>query len=107
MIIIFVYVFPLKPPLFLVPKPPFYLPLVLHALEKNTRIHNTEPSLLKVKPFDGASDFSYLGFQIHIFFVSLRNFHIVNFKFSYTEKKKHDSVASGKEWFMSEDENWK
>ena len=22
-----------------------------------------------------------------------------------TEKKKHDSVASGKEWFMSEDEN--
>ena len=27
-------------------------------------------------------------------------------KFSrYTEKKKHDSVASGQEWFMSEDDN--
>ena len=25
----------------------------------------------------------------------------------YTVKKKHDSVASGKEWFMSKDENWK
>ena len=23
----------------------------------------------------------------------------------YTEKKKHDSLASGKEWFMSEDKN--
>ena len=22
---------------------------------------------------------------------------------AYTEKEKHDSVASGKEWFMSED----
>ena len=26
-------------------------------------------------------------------------------RYSYTEKKKHDSVASGKEWFMSEEEN--
>ena len=25
----------------------------------------------------------------------------------YTEKKKYDSVASGQEWFMSKDENWK
>ena len=59
-----------------------YLPLVLDALEKDTKIHNPEPSLLKVKPFGGVSDFSYKGFQIHIFFVSLRNFDIVNFQFS-------------------------
>ena len=59
-----------------------YPPLVLHALEKGTRIHNPEPSLLKVKPFGGVSDFSYSGFQIHIFFVSLRTFDIINFKFS-------------------------
>ena len=72
--IIFVYVFPLKPPL--------YLPRVLRALEKDTRIHNLEPSLLKVKPFGGVSDFSYGDFQIHIFFVLFRNFDIVNFKFS-------------------------
>ena len=54
----------------------------LHALEKDTRIHNPEPSLLKIKPFGGVSDFSYSGSQVHIFFVSLRNFDIVNFKFS-------------------------
>ena len=28
-----------------------------------------------------------------------------NHSCDYTEKKKHDSVASGKDWFMSEDEN--
>ena len=78
---IFVYIFPLKPPLFCA-KAPRYLPLVLHVLEKDTRIHNPEPSLMKVKLFSGVSDFSYSGFQIHIFFVSLRNFDIVNFKFS-------------------------
>ena len=50
--------------------------------KKNTRILNPEPSLLKVKPFGGVSDFSYSGFQIYIFFVSLRNFDILNFKFS-------------------------
>ena len=61
---------------------PLYLPLVLHALEKDTRIDNPEPSLLKVKPFGAVSDFSYSGFRIHIFFVSLSNFDIVNFKFS-------------------------
>ena len=52
------------------------------ASEKDTRIPFLKPSLLKVKPFGGVSDFSYSGFQIHIFFVSLRNFDIVNFKFS-------------------------
>ena len=80
MIIIFVYVFPLKPFLFLVPKRGRY-PLVSHALEKYTRIHNPEPSLLEVKPFGGVSDFLYSGIQIHTFFVSFRNFDIVNFKF--------------------------
>ena len=59
-----------------------YLPFVSHMLEKDTRILNLEPSLLKVKPFVGVSDFSYSGFQIHILFVSPRNFDIVNFKFS-------------------------
>ena len=41
-------------------KAPLYLPLVLEALEKDTRIHIPVPSLLKVKPFGGVSDFSDL-----------------------------------------------
>ena len=63
-------------------KTPLYLPLVLHTLEKDTRIHNPEPSFLKVKPFGGVSEFSYSGFQILIFFVSLSNFDIVDLKLS-------------------------
>ena len=39
------------------------------ALEKDTRFPFLKPSLLKVKPFSGVSDFSYSGFQIPIFFV--------------------------------------
>ena len=57
---------------FLSAKAPLYLPLALHALEKDTTIHNPETSLLKVKVFGGVSDFSYSGFQIHIFFFYLR-----------------------------------
>ena len=63
-------------------KAPLYLRFVLYALDKNTRYHNPEPSLLKVKPFGRASDFSYSGFQIHMFFIPLRNFNIMNFKIS-------------------------
>ena len=63
-------------------KAPLFLPFVLHVLEKDTRNLNLEPSLLKVKPFGGVSDFSYSGFQVHLFFVSFRNFDIVNLKFS-------------------------
>ena len=63
-------------------KAPFYLPLVLYKLEKDTRIHCPEPSLLKVKPFGGVSDFPYSAFQIHIFFFSLLIFDIVNLKLS-------------------------
>ena len=68
MIIIFVCVFSLKLSLFSVPKPPFNFSFVLHALEKDTRIHNPERSLLTIKTFGGVNDFSYSGFQIHIFF---------------------------------------
>ena len=50
---------------------PLYLSFVLHALEKDTRILNPKPSLLKVKPFGEVSDFSHSGFQVHIFFASL------------------------------------
>ena len=39
------------------------------ASEKDTRIPFLKPSLLKVKPFGGVSDFSHSGFQIPIFFV--------------------------------------
>ena len=61
--------------------PPLYS-YFFARVEKGTRIHNPEPSLLKVVPFGEVSVFSYSGSQIHIFFVSLRNFDIVNFKFS-------------------------
>ena len=39
------------------------------ASEEDTRIPLLKPSLLKVKPSGGVSDFSYSGFQIPIFFV--------------------------------------
>ena len=46
---------------------PLYLSFVLHALEKDTRILNLKPSLLKVKLFGGVSDFSYSWFSdLHI-----------------------------------------
>ena len=73
-LIIFVYAFRLKPSPLLTAKAPLYLPLILHELEKDTRILNPKPSLLKVKRFGGVSDFLYIGFQNHIFFVSLHNF---------------------------------
>ena len=46
---------------------PLYLPLVLHAFEKDTRIRNPEPSLLEVKPFGEVCDT-----------------HIVVFRFTYS-----------------------
>ena len=57
MIIIFVCVSTENSPLFNA-KAPLYLPFVEHALEFDTRILNLEPSLLKVKPFGGVSNFS-------------------------------------------------
>ena len=60
--IIFVSVFPLKPPLFSVPKTLFLSFVLLHALEKDTRSLSPALPLLKVKFIGGASDFSYSGF---------------------------------------------
>ena len=54
-----------------------YLRLLNNFLPVQVRTTTSEG-----QTFSRVSDFSYSGFQIHIFFVSLCNFDIVNFKFS-------------------------
>ena len=54
---------------------------VFKTCRRKISILKPELSFLKVKPFGGVCDFSYSGFQIHILFVSLRNFYIMDLKF--------------------------